>query len=1323
MFIKRKAFISVIMIVLLLTSSLNIDSVLAAPELVAHSDLFSSVKVRVGSNTYDLPVGGKNIPYNLTGIEMKLNDFQIVSQDKLSAVKVYANGKIDETYKFNITIASGTLRFDLKNPVAGTEYVYPYQLIKHALYSIHIPEGTFKNSDGTRINGAVNYCFVTNTDEGTYRDDILAKVSPAHNESGVDNKTGKIVFEFVDDISLEDGVLANISNYIQISTQAYNENMPGYSIEPFNKDSDAISNYNISVDGNKLILQAKGGVFKDYAIYTVRLKGGTVYLKNSSIKIANGFTDTWQTIRFSTNNMLESTYPSNNQVNVEVEPTIKFTFKYAVQFVDASSKSGITISSDAHKYSVRIPEDVKLSADKRSLLIDINDLENGRVPLRRSTLYKVTIPQGTVRFADYADSYGNDIVNDEINLFFVTAGSGEGPVVTGYSSNAEKTDDITSMASTQLDSNGSIYIHFDRNIRQDKQVENLSLIQATKLYKMPKASGQVYDPFGQVHDKAYVYYPAAYESSYKIVPETLHNSGKGPESLEETAYMQEIPLTKVEIVQANIIKITPGYPLDNLNKYKIVVDNRVIEDVNGYNVERNIEQTIWTKAKGQAVNPAWECVDTESAQLAIENQDSASKSYTLYGVPFFDINKPISFIVDSEVIVKAQEEVIQQRPELIKRITYDSLKSISLVDVNNTNAAQREIGFSKYELEYFFKDGIKKTKISLYPKRAVGSGIAYKLTIPGGVFESRSGGSLGALEANFIVEGDSQAARGIYSIENYQLKASELASTGKWEFIIKGYNFKEDIEKVELVPTSGRALIEFGQTEGRVTISKEDIQFQDVTTIRVKLRGDTAKILSQESHTGTYSVKLYFSDSPGLSYTSTVELIISPKGKPEVIGKYPYSDDSSARFDENALNPTVIDGVTRYFLKVTFKDQDGKLAFNTASGLSILRDSSSVYANGSGATVIDTDFLTTIINMDTAMRKTYIDKYIFKSNTDAREAYLYIPVKLLRPQTTYNVTIMPEVVYYSDMQIVEGGNEIITWSFTTMSTPVVSKIFTGSLVEDYDEDEPIILTGDFFYDNAIRVFFNDHEADKVVVKTDKEGNKYLEVYLPGGRKKLGPGIYTITVQNDENHMYITYGSLSIVKEGKYIPNEERLLKAENRKGDILSDLKVSEDTIQLKSSYSDDSYLKLDLDELMGEDVLSRKIEIKGSRRKEINTLDTRSKWSDIEIYGLTLSYDSDDNTITLVLGRTPPSVTQTLKSKLKGVAVKSDFIQVTGTNFELSGVTLKIPYKNSSGNGIKALRYDEQTRNWYTVDCSTNFVDAKAEVKSNKPGIFVIVE
>lgn len=1309
-------------------SSIPFNIAYAFPDSIGSADMFEAVTAEIGGAFVGLPIGEKGVSFNLSGIKMDIgNAFQLTSQNLLGGIRVFANGVLDETHKFNITYNSGVLRLKLKNSPPDYTYMHPYRLIEHALYNIYIPEGTFKNADGTKINAAVNYTFVTDTDdEVDYTDDILVKVSPCNGQTFVDNKIGKVVFEFVDDIILAEGVSNNIASYIEISSEPFDSSIPGYNIGPSYSSSDSISNYNISVEGNKLIIQAKGGVFKDFAKYTVRLKDGTVYLKESPTRIYNGASDSsgWVSVRFETNSMIESTSPQNNQEGVELEPTIEFRFKYPVDFVDPDR---FVITAEDTEFSL-VPA---LSEDRRILKITIVNMNGGTFPLRRSTLYKITMRRGAVELRDYkdysADPMGRPIENEEASIYFITTGDGESPVVTGYSSDALKTDDITSLESTRLDSDGNIYIHFDRPIRQDKLQENItSLTSATNMYKIPMASSVAYDPSGKIFDEEVMFYSqvfdaAVYEDVYKVMPVTLLDPDE-PGDIEDEAYLEAVALEKVEIVQPNMIKITPSFPLDNLNKYKVCIDRELIEGLNGCNIEKSIEFTFWTRAAGTALVPSWEGVSETNAQRIVENETSPYKSYTLYGVPKYGEFYSIVLNINCEVIVKAQDEVIEERPKKKSYITFDALENISLTDAYNPNTSGRRLGFSSYLLKYYFDNGIKKTKLYLYPERDLEHGKSYKLEIPSGVFETRSGNDLGRIEVNFTVKGDRAETRGVYSLENYQLKAVDLADTGEWTFSIRGYNFNEDIGKITLTPTSGNAVL-LDPVQGIIEISNGDIFFKDVTKIDVKLRDDVARKLSQESRTGTYRVTLYFNDQPGIGYASPAGLVVLPKGRPEVIDRYPYSSVSGVWFDENSLNPVTIDGVKRFFLKVTFRDPDGTLDFNSSSGLSVLRDSSRVYAQGSGASMIDSDFLSRIINLDTATRERYIEQYIFNRNTAKREAYLYIPVKFMRPQTTYNVVIMPEVVYYSDMETSEGSNEMITWNFTTMAAPVVNAVSLGSITEDYDEDEPIILEGELFYSSSVSVYFNSEEAERVSVETGTDGKKYLEVYLPGGKDRLKSGIYNIIVQNDSNHKWIIYGSLSVVKAGERIPNEKSRLKAEDQKGEVVSDLKVSEDTIELKSKYNDDRFIKLDLDKLMGEDVLVRKIKIEGSRRKEIGVLEAESKWCDIVIYGLTLSPGADDNEMTVSIGRAEPVLSQALKAKLKGKALKSDFIQVSGYNFEMEGLSLSIPFKNSNGRYIRVMRYDEELRNWRDEKFSTNLVDMRVEVESDKPGIFVVVE
>lgn len=1290
----------------------NIPSGMAnAASPVAVDLTFDKVYTDVDSN--NIPTGTKGVDFTTEQFFMDLADdpaFLLFSGSSLSSVKITANGTYDETYKFEMDYDDGVLEISLKN--SG------YQLMKHALYDIYIPQGTFKNTDGTKINQVVNYSFVTNTDEGTYKEDILAMVSPAHREVNVDKASGTITFEFIDDIVLESGVLDNIGNFIQISTVPYNASIPGYNITPYGTGSDSILNYNVSVQGNKLVLQAKNGVLKDFAKYTVSLKDHTLYLKDSpSMKIYNSSSDGsgYETITFETNKLVESTSPANNAEGVSLEPTIEFKFKYPVVIEDGTALS-LQTEDDSGGY---VPDmDYTLSTDGKSLKVTLRSTDGENFyPLRKSTLYTFTLGEGAVKLDDYDDQNGDPIVNEEIILHFITTGDSESPAVTAYSSNTSKSDDITGIDTTQLDSSGSIYIHFDRAIKQDEFTKDHTLTEAVELYEIPEADETDYDPQGNFFDKNISYRPfSVSEAVYEILPFSVPDSD-GVTGLENPENLEKIPVEKVEIVSSTMLKITPGSSLYNLNKYKMLVDRDYIESQNGVNIEGNIEFTFWTKAAGTAVVPSWAGVSETGAQSIIENTGTPYKSYTVFGAPQYSSTKPIVLNISREIIVHAQDEVVQEYPKQITRITFDALKQITLTDVYQPDETKKLKSVALYELEYYFENGIKKTRLSLYPDKALENGKYYKLSIPAGVFESRSGHDLGAIEVNFTVAGDSTGARGVYTLEDYTFKAVDLKMDGEVEFKIIGYNFVEAVDRVVLTATTGSHAGE------SLTIGADSIFFEDVTTLRVKIEDEIADKLCTEEYAGTYTVTVFFSDAPDTGYPSPVSLSVLPKDKPEVIEKYPSSSSSSTWFDEFSLNPKTIDGTKRYFLRVTFRDPDGKLVFNSPAGLSTLRDSSTVYAQGSEATMIDRDFLTSILNMEEAKRQTYIDNYLFTKDTSEREAYLYIPVKLLRPQTTYSVSIMPEIVYFSDMDVQEGSNDTITWSFSTMASPVVRSVSVGSVSEDYDEDDPIILTGDLFYESSVEVYFNDVEAEKVVVGTDSDGNKYLKVYLPDGSDRLEPGTYDITVRNDSNHERISYGMLSVVKAGDYVPEEGARVKGKYRGEEIVSNVKVSEDTITIPSRYNDNSNIRLDLDELVGEEVLVRKLKMDGDYGHTVGTLETTSGWCNIAISGLTLDSSAEDDEIVLNLGRVEPVVKERLKTKLRGKTLKSEFIQVTGSNFKLDYVTLSIPVSNSNGKNLKVLRYDEETGNWSTLSCTVNLPDMRVEVAGSKPGIFVVVE
>ena len=97
----------------------------------------------------------------------------------------------------------------------------------------------------------------------------------------------------------------------------------------------------------------------------------------------------------------------------------------------------------------------------------------------------------------------------------------------------------------------------------------------------------------------------------------------------------------------------------------------------------------------------------------------------------------------------------------------------------------------------------------------------------------------------------------------------------------------------------------------------------------------------------------------------------------------------------------------------------------------------SVYSEGgSMASMIDMQVLDYAATLKEEQQKTFIATYLFVKDAANKRVYLYVPIKELRPQNTYIVNIQPYIVQFGEA----GGNEAVTWSFTTMAIPSVRSI-------------------------------------------------------------------------------------------------------------------------------------------------------------------------------------------------------------------------------------------------------------------------------------------
>lgn len=916
-----------------------------------------------------------------------------------------------------------------------------------------------------------------------------------------------------------------------------------------------------------------------------------------------------------------------------------------------------------------------------------------------------------------------------------------------------------------------IYINLHKQITGEAS----EMLQKTKLYKMPKADTTAIDSNGNTYDETFIYNFYNFgEKGKKIIPNSIIEE-KGEQNVIDAVYnadsntiddfkfledltdlnilnddeehavpigMDTVTVEKVEIINNNTtIKITPKENLKALNKYGVKIDKSGIKYQNGANLDKDILVTFWTNKDNTNTTAKWlQPQKTEDETIKKNNENF----YTISNAPQYGKQNPIVLELDKEVIPTAKDDILEQKPEDprdTKRISYDALQKIELVDVYETEAAINEaeenkenesdvvnendlavtVDFEKYKFLYYFEDNIKKTKLSLYPNEDLDFGKKYELAVPEDALETRSGNAVNDFKADIIVKGNSDDDIKAYTAENNKPKVTEIWEAGKWEFKIFGRNFNENIERIELTPISENL------TE-TIKIEKEDIEFRSVTELVAKIRGNNSEKFSKEQYAGSYAITLYFNNTDGKldeedwkEVKTDLRFNLISKENPLVIDKDPEGS-SDKWYDENdlglAINPKTINGVKRYFLRVTFEDIDGKLEFNTDSGLENLL-SSEIVPSGSDTNYLDTEFISQVkSNPD------MIKKHIFYENRLRQEAYLFVPVKLLSPQITYEVSISAGVVHNDAADNTKQYNEAITdWTFTTMTTPEVEEedIVVKSVVEDYDEDEPLIIYGDFFYDDTIDVYFNNEAADYVDVEVDDDGRSYLEVYLPNGRDKLDPGLYDIAIENSRNHSREIYGTLSVVPEGEHIPEDGYRVKESNRYEEVIETVSRSEDTLYL-DKYRRNSSIELDLDKFMGEDTLSRKIVFEYGDSDRIREIETYSKHANINLYDVYVRSERNKESY-LYLGRVEPFLAQNLKRTLKNYNIKSEMIQIVSNDVSIGDIEIELLYDKGNEKEFIVLRYDDTSRSWSEEVFNINKVDQRVIINAVKEGVFVVVE
>ena len=236
-------------------------------------------------------------------------------------------------------------------------------------------------------------------------------------------------------------------------------------------------------------------------------------------------------------------------------------------------------------------------------------------------------------------------------------------------------------------------------------------------------------------------------------------------------------------------------------------------------------------------------------------------------------------------------------------------------------------------------------------------------------------------------------------------------------------------------------------------------------------------------------------------------------------------------------------------------------------------------------------------------------------------------------------------------------------------------------------------------------------------------NDRLYIYLPR-YPRLPIGLYDIIISNGYNYdTEMVHGVLSVVEQGDYIPNEEYRVKEDSSIGIVKETIKTSKDTLELKEKNTYKGKLEINLDELMGSEVWVRSIEYPTKKSDYLEELILKSKWTNVVIKKLKLHKDANEDQIELRVGRVESSLSDIIKRQIVNNNVKSNFIEISGENFDFDNLSIEIPYFESDGIGLKMLRYDEGTRTFEDIKFTRDLVEGKLRGFSQKPGIFVIVD
>ncbi|AYO32020.1 hypothetical protein D2962_16720 [Biomaibacter acetigenes] len=120
----------------------------------ARADVSNNFNPKIYVDGTEISQGQKGVDYGAGSISIEYDSSFVLNGGRsINEIKITANGRYDETDKFDVLLAPGRITFNLKQ-IPGQPA--PVRLRPISLYSIYIPYGLFKNSSGV-TNPAVNF--------------------------------------------------------------------------------------------------------------------------------------------------------------------------------------------------------------------------------------------------------------------------------------------------------------------------------------------------------------------------------------------------------------------------------------------------------------------------------------------------------------------------------------------------------------------------------------------------------------------------------------------------------------------------------------------------------------------------------------------------------------------------------------------------------------------------------------------------------------------------------------------------------------------------------------------------------------------------------------------------------------------------------------------------------------------------------------------------------------------------------------------------------------------------------------------------------------